>query len=271
MAVKASINHFLGALPIVGKYFPTFRPGHYYSPIVDKNEIPKSNFNRPTAVSSICLNMYGQLCLLEAINHHRPEFVRYKAGNDMFPYSDAHVLSFMMEHFKPDHVIEIGCGHSSACIIDSKKTVCDLLFVDPEPARFESLIKDHGIVKDKVQRVPLRFFDHMKQNDILFIDSSHVSKTGSDVNHILFNILPRLNRGVIIHFHDIFYPFEYPEYWVKEFYRGFGWNEAYLLKAFLSGNRDYKIIYWDSCMRHFFAERVLYDKEEGGSIWIQKL
>ena len=78
----------------------------------------------------------------------------------------------------------------------------------------------------------------LRANDVLFIDSSHVSRVGSDVNRLIFAVLPELPKGVFVHFHDVFYPFEYPQEWV---YEGRGWNEAYILRAYLQANPGYKI------------------------------
>jgi hypothetical protein len=94
-------------------------------------------------------------------------------------------------------------------------------FIDPYPEWLQSLIRkdDHAriaIVPKRVQDVAPRRFHEQAANDILFIDSTHVAKIGSDVNHIIGNILPVLRPGVYVHFHDIFYPFEYPLEWLDE-------------------------------------------------------
>ena len=107
---------------------------------------------------------------------------------------------------------------------------------------------------------------------ILFIDSTHVSKIGSDVNSLLFDILPKLNRGVYVHFHDVFYPFEYPQEWV---YQGLAWNEAYILRAFLQHNDAFKIVFFNTYLELFYREKFensmpLCLKNPGGSIWLTK-
>ena len=109
-------------------------------------------------------------------------------------------------------------------------------------------------------------------NDILFIDSTHVSKLGSDVNRIFFEILPTLQPGVLIHFHDIFWPFEYPSDWVK---KGFAWNEAYILRAFLEFNDSFEIIFFASFLHThhhaWFQENMpLWLKNSGGNIWLRR-
>ena len=74
-------------------------------------------------------------------------------------------------------------------------------------------------------------FEKLEAGDVLFIDSSHVAKTGSDVNYLFFEVLPRLRRGVRVHVHDIFLPIEYPRDWVIDENRS--WNEQYVLRALL--------------------------------------
>ena len=91
----------------------------------------------------------------------------------------------------------------------------------------------------------------MTESDVLFVDSSHVSKYASDVNYLLFNVLPKLKPGVLIHFHDVFKDFEYPREWLKE---GIYWNEQYLLRAFLLNNKDYEIVYFSDFMEREYTE-----------------
>jgi len=110
------------------------------------------------------------------------------------------------------------------------------------------------------------------ENDLLVIDSTHVLKTGSDVDRIFAEILPRLKQGVLIHFHDIFYPFEYPIDWVRQ---GRAWNEIYALRTFLQYNTTFRIVFFNTCLEllipEYFAEKMpLCLKNTGGSIWLRK-
>ncbi|MDR1562767.1 MAG: class I SAM-dependent methyltransferase, partial [Dysgonamonadaceae bacterium] len=123
------------------------------------------------------------------------------------------------------------------------------------------------------QNVPLDVFTELKANDILFIDSTHVAKFNSDVNYVIHKILPILSDGVYIHFHDIFYPFEYPMEWLLE---GRAWNEQYVLRAFLEYNMKFKIVLFNTYLETIFHEKLknrfpLIFKNTGGSIWIKKL
>ena len=74
-----------------------------------------------------------------------------------------------------------------------------------------------------MQAVDPAVFSDLEENDIVFVDSTHVAKTGSDVEWIFRELVPDLPRGVLLHFHDVFYPFEYPHAWVFE---GRGWNRS---------------------------------------------
>src|SRR5205814_62343 len=117
----------------------------------------------------------------------------------------------------------------------------------------------------------LETFEKLNSGDILFVDSTHVVKTGNDVNYILFEIIPRLKSGVLIHFHDIFYPFEYPKDWV---FMGRNWNEDYFLKAFLMYNNEFEIILFSDYLhkhhKEIFKEMPLCYKNSGGNLWIRK-
>jgi hypothetical protein len=128
------------------------------------------------------------------------------------------------------------------------------------------------LLQSKVQDVPLSTFDALQAGDILFIDSSHVSKVASDVNHVLFNVLPRLASGVLVHFHDVYYPFEYPRF---VHYQGIAWNEAYLLRAFLSFNSAFEVVLFNTYLETAHPELVyeampLCRKNPGGSLWIRR-
>jgi hypothetical protein len=115
-------------------------------------------------------------------------------------------------------------------------------------------------------------FEALEAGDILFIDSSHVSKLGSDVHYLMFEVLPALRPGVWVHIHDIFHPFEYPIQWYDE---GRAWNEAYVVRAFLQYNKAWQIEHFSSFMiaRHeewYRKHMPLVLRLHGGNIWISK-
>jgi hypothetical protein len=187
----------------------------------------------------------------------------------------------MLRSITPKQVIEVGSGFSSALMLDTNEYFFErpihFTFIEPYPDRLYGLLKDNdrttvNIVPQGVQDVPLALFEALDVNDILLIDSTHVCKAFSDVNHLIFNVLPCLKPGVLIHFHDIFPGFEYPADWLK---RGIFWNEAYLLRAFLQYNAAFEIIFFTPYLcqvyPHHFTERMpLYLKNTGGSLWLKK-
>jgi hypothetical protein len=187
----------------------------------------------------------------------------------------------MLLELKPKKIIEIGSGFSSACALDTISREFDdpveMTFIEPYPDTLNSLLSEHDrqhvkLLQTGVQQVDLDVFRSLDAGDILFIDSTHVSKTGSDVNFELFEILPSLKKGVIIHFHDIFWPFEYPAQWISE---GRSWNELYTVRAFLMYQDEFKIRFFN----HYAALqlepiiRAEYPNfliNPGGGLWLEK-
>jgi predicted O-methyltransferase YrrM len=271
-----------------------FPPGHFYSPVVSLEEIKKHEnqiWAQPPGekVLGIELNIERQLENLKEISKYytllpfreqKQDDLRYYYENDFYSYSDGIVLFMMINHLKPKRIVEVGSGFSSALILDTNQLFfngdIELFSIEPYPERLYSLIskddiKNISILKERVQDVNIEIFKQLERNDILFIDSTHVSKTGSDVNFILFEILPILRSGVLIHFHDISYPFEYPKVWVFD---GRNWNENYLLRAFLMYNNNFKIYLFTHFLHQFYGESFkcmpLSFKNIGGSLWIEK-
>ena len=207
--------------------------------------------------------------------------IRYQFENNFYSYIDGIVLYSMIRLYKPKRIIEIGSGYSSANMLDTNELFfnnqIDITFIEPYPEeRLNSLMKESDknkttLIQKDVQRVSLDVFKNLQAGDILFVDSTHAVKTGSDVNYILFEILPLLQSGVLIHFHDIHYPFEYPEDWV---FSGFGWNETYFLKAFLMYNDQFEIqLFTEYLHRHHeaaFVDMPFCIKGSGSSLWIEK-
>ena len=205
---------------------------------------------------------------------------RFYYDNPFFGCHDASVYFSMLLEFRPRRVTEIGSGFSSRLLLDTTEGFLggetEIALIDPSPGTFNDLrpAARTRMLNCPVQDAPVDLFDRLEANDIFFVDSSHVGKTGSDVNYYLFQILPRLKPGVIIHIHDIFWPFEYLPEWVLGDKRS--WNEAYLLHAFLQYNNAFEILYWNNYAFHFLAAELreampLCMGNEGGSLWIRKV
>ncbi len=272
-----------------------FPPGHYYSPIVSVPEAEKQQDRiwkdlQAKELPGIDLQSEHQLKLLAELlpltagvpfSAEAGSEFRYYFENEMYSYTDGIVLYALLRYLKPARVIEVGSGFSSALMLDVNQlhfnNGMELHFIEPNPERLYANISERdkdstGILESKVQDIPPEYFDKLQAGDLLFIDSTHVAKTGSDVNYIFFEILPRLRKGVWIHFHDIFYPFEYPKGWV---FGGRNWNENYLLRAFLSNNNDFVIRLFPHYLHlhhpEAFREMPLTYKNKGGNIWIEKI
>lgn len=270
-----------------------FKPGHFYSPIVNVEDIKEAFLNRkiPESLPGIDIDDDSMVQLwnnLLPYLHQIPfpevksDDYRYFFKNPAFSYGDGSILCAMLRHFKPKRYVEIGSGFSSGCAFDTNALYFDgkisMSFIEPYPNLLKeilgvSCIKKVEIFPVKVQEADIEIFRSLESGDILFIDSTHVLKTGSDVHYELFEILPILKSGVIIHFHDIFWPFEYGKNWVLEQNRS--WNEIYALRAFLMGNEEFKIIFFsDYFVKNF--KNIVTDhypnmlRNSGGSIWLRK-
>jgi hypothetical protein len=140
-------------------------------------------------------------------------------------------------------MVEVGSGWSTtitAAAIRDGGLPTRLTCIEPHPRPFVREIREVAALRqERVELTPQAVFDELAAGDVLFIDSSHVVKTGSDVVHQLLEVVPRLADGVVVHVHDIFIPEDYPEGWVRA---GFGWTEQYLLQAYLSGNARAHVI-----------------------------
>lgn len=266
-----------------------FKPGSYYSPIIHPNELEDKIFDEEN-YEGINLNIDAQLELLNELKEYLIEFPflasknnthRYYAENTFYTRNDALFLYGLIRKYKPNKIVEVGSGYSSALMLDTNSLYfegkMDLTFIEPYPERLKKLLFEDeqiNLIEKKVQTVSDHVFTSLNEGDILFIDSSHISKTGSDLNFLVFNVLPKLKRGVIIHFHDIFHPFEYPEKWVLNEKRN--WNECYFLKAFLMYNSNFEIMLFNTFLmekyKTWFEENLPLkcNDEIFGSIWLAK-
>lgn len=304
MKVKKALKNLINKLPYIRELYQEgiryktnscFPAGHFYSPIVSVDNIKKREIeiwktDENDKINGIDLRTEEQIKLLNDFIKYYKELpfksekqtnTRYYFENGYYSYTDSIILYSIIRHFTPKRIVEIGAGFSSAVMLDTNSLFFNdkiqLTFIEPYPERLFSLMlkddrKNVTVLESDVQSVPLDTFKPLQAGDILFVDSSHVIKTDSDVNHILFNILPILQIGVLIHFHDVFYPFEYPKEWVMG---GYNWNENYFLKAFLMYNNKFKIRIFSNYLHKYykeaFNEMPLCYKQIGGHLWIEKI
>jgi hypothetical protein len=252
---------------------PFVTPGHFYSPMTSGQDIRRALACESEA-PGVNLNAAAQLALARELGPavaEGPPGPRWTGGseNRMFGGADASVYRAMLGWLHPERIIEVGSGFSTAIALDEGYA---LTCIEPYPDRLLALTR-HGdpvtLLKQPVQDVPLSLYASLSAADVLFIDSSHVAKAGSDVCWLLLHVLPRLASGVVVHVHDVFWPFEYPAAWLAE-HRD--WTEDYLLHAFLSGNTGWEILWFSSWLWRIHPEAVpgRLRAEDPGSIWLRK-
>jgi hypothetical protein len=272
-----------------------FPAGHYFSPIPDQEEVltyiaSRKDPMHTNDLDGIDLSRESQLGLLNEYvtfykdlpfpEQQKPDF-RYYYQNDWYSYADAIFLYSFLRKNQPRRIVEIGSGFSSAVMLDTVERFFsrrpEMIFIEPYPDRLRSLLRTNdenqvAIIEKKIQEVPSEIFSSLEAGDFLFIDSSHVLKCNSDVQLLLFEILPHLPAGVFVHFHDVFYPFEYPSAWLRE---GRYWNENYFLRAFLSYNCEWDVYFFNTyaafAFNDFIQEKMpLCTRNPGGSLYLRR-
>ena len=234
-------------------------PGHYYSPVPTMNEIEAQQdriFQRPDHLAGLDLNEDAQLALFKTlaplisdVSFNVEPGARTAATSPTTPP----MATATAPSSKPSYAT---CARPATSRwapagpppsrLDTNDRYLDgrlrLTCIEPYPDDLNRLVRpgdDVEIIVSPVQDVDLARFEELEAGDILFIDCSHVVKTGSDAHHLITRVLPVVPSGVYIHIHDMFWPFEYPRSWIEE---GRVWTEAYLLHAFLSFNPEFEIV-----------------------------
>jgi predicted O-methyltransferase YrrM len=263
-------------------------PGHFQSPLPGVEDSARASAWAKAVddLTGVDLGEEAQLQLFTAIGASLadlPRNGRYFDGspNRMYPFADAAVYSALIKAVNPARIVEVGSGYSSAVALDTAdrwQLPIQFTFIEPYPERLLGLLSNADrervqLRREIVQDCPLDVFAELASGDILFIDSSHVAKAGSDVIWLLTRVLPGLRAGVRVHVHDIFWPFEYPETWLDE---RRGWNESYFLHAFLINNSAFRIILfndWIWQMHGDLVERFLPGIDAGrpGGVWLEKI
>jgi predicted O-methyltransferase YrrM len=236
-------------------------PADDFGPIPNTRALRAETWSRSSELVGIDLRPQQQLALLDSFKDlYRREYEEFPAtpqeadphefflDNEFFGSVDAEVLYCMIRHFKPRRVIEIGAGFSTLLSAQAARTSKELdgrdvavLSIDPSPQPFLRDLSSVELIEQRLEEVPLATFEELDANDILFIDSSHVLRTGGDVQYEYLEVVPRLRPGVLVHVHDVFLPAEYPYEWVMKERRFC--TEQYLLQAFLAFNSEFEVLW----------------------------
>ena len=273
------------------------RPGHFYSPYPRPSDVAaRSNaiFAAQESFAGIDLRVDEQLANLAAFDGLAADFpwsdepspgCRYYYNNRPYAYGDGVFTAAMLRSVEPQRYIEVGSGFSTLLALDVRDRwlpELQITTIDPFPQRLDELLNASPaplsgrdaltILAEPVQTVDASVFTALGADDVLFVDSTHVAKAGSDVNQLIFEVLPRLASGVYVHIHDVFGNFEYPEQWVMQ---GRAWNEAYLLRAFLQYNDAFEISFWGNWLHEHHREAFGSNLapalvNPGASLWLKR-
>lgn len=262
----------------------------YYSPIPDLANLPAGVWDTRDPLRGISFDLDAQMEFVEReLSGPVGELVWggdvdaryvYKPDNDSYPLPDARVLYGMIRHLRPRQIVELGSGQTTrvmaqACRENARAgTSTQLRAFDPFPTAIDDNLPGLAeLVRTKAQDVPDEVFSELQAGDVLFVDTTHTVKIASDVNHIILRVLPLLAEGVYVHIHDIFLPYEYPQFFFADY--GLYWAEQYLLQAFLEFNSSFEVL----CAVHALGREqgsrmavagVLAQGEIGSSFWVRR-
>jgi hypothetical protein len=274
----------IGVFPILDHYYePLFNPAHLRYPLSLDRELAGLDWNISEQLDLLSKFHFNEELLAFPLTYERDFEFFY--NNGFFESGDAEFLYNVIRHFKPRHILEIGSGQSTLlaasaiqenCRSDANY-LCRHVCVEPYENKWLQRLNIE-LVRSPIEQLDKSFFGELEQNDILFIDSSHIIRPQGDVLFEFLEILPTLKSGVLVHIHDIFSPKDYPHEWIYQDVRF--WNEQYLLEAFLSFNAQFKIIAALNFLKHHYPQelggpcpvlRNQMDFREPGSFWIRRV
>jgi predicted O-methyltransferase YrrM len=244
-------------------------PAHYYVPLANVHQLEKTKpvwakkSDLPGVLSDldeqaenlrrICLPFQNEY----AGNHTYRDAVERHFGPG-YGYIEAQALHGVIRHFRPSQVIEVGSGISTYCMLKALERnqqqtgrAFRLTCVEPYPSEPLRALGQAELIQQPVQTVPFEKFQELAPGDLLFIDSSHAVRPGSDVNYLILEVLPRLAPGVVVHFHDIYLPYDYPRDVLRTYFQ---WMETSLLRAYLIHNSHARMV--------FCLSQLHYDRQE---------
>jgi hypothetical protein len=283
---KVAVGAYSAARSVAGRLGLQLVVKSFYSPIPDLPSVPADVWERRSDLAGIDWDLERQLALVEQIAPFLGEFDapaesaephRYYRANPSYGPGDADLLYALTRHFRPPRIVELGSGFTTLVLAQAVREngAGELRVFDPFPGVAGP--GTPGVTELRpllAQDVPLETFAELQSGDFLVVDTTHTVKVGGDVNRIVLDVLPRLAPGVIVHFHDIFLPYEYPREWPERF--GLFWQEQYLLQAFLALNPGYEVLCGLHALVRERPERMrelipaLRDGGSPAAVWIRR-
>jgi hypothetical protein len=266
------------------------QPNHFYWPLNDLQFL-RDNMElwaEARLPAEIDWNIDDQFELAQRLATYAPELEDVREGPPRelgeftwdlaFSGLDAYAYYGLVRDLHPKRIVEVGIGASTMLLkraLAHNQERCNVTLIDPGPPwhTLGNLDPDWTVRAQIVQDVDLDVFSSLRSGDILFYDGSHCVRAGSDVNWMLFEVLPRLAPGVWVHIHDLSWPRDYSEDWI--FDEGLSWNEQYFVQAFLMHNRAYRVRLASVMLHHHKGSSLeslfMRDVRNASSLWIEKV
>ncbi len=245
---------------------------HYYSAIPDTSALPERTWTRVSDMPGVRFDPESQLDFVEReLGTHLSEYAPPRAptgspgdfylDNGFYESVDAETLYAMVRRYSPRRIVELGSGMSTLVIAEARRrggaaAESEHVVYDPYPRpELRAALERAAVLRPiSATEVPMDELERLGAGDMLFVDTTHTVKIGSDVNRVVLDLLPTLRPGVMVHFHDIFIPWEYPREFIEE--RSFYWAEQYLLQAFLAFNSSFEILFSAHALQRRYPDRV---------------
>jgi hypothetical protein len=246
-------------------------PRHFYSGIPEIRELRRSeSWKRPSSMIGVAgadiesqLSFLRRCCLPPLPDRLRRggiyENACHENGEPGYGPVEAEFLFCFITTRRPNRIVQIGCGVSTAVILLAAKEANytpQVICVDPFPTGYLTRTAEHkliALIPKPAQEVDLKLLTGLDAGDLLFVDSTHAVRPGSEVNRIILEVLPRLPSGSFVHFHDICFPYDYqPSVLNTIFFSG----ESTLLHAFLIDNQRYSIALSLSMLHHACPQQM---------------
>ena len=240
-------------------------PRHYYSSVVDPHELAatRPRWAKASTLPGVDWDLDAQVERVRAIcAPRRDEYAENRVYREAVAGSfgpgygevEAQALHAVVRHFQPQRIVEVGSGVSTACLRaasdrNAHEGAADaaITCIEPYPSAALRALEGVSLIAKPVQDAPIAPFEALGEGDLLFIDSSHQAKIGSDVTHLFLEVLPRLRPGVVVHIHDVYLPYDYAPFTMKTLWH---WNETAFLHAWLVHNERVRILFCMSALHH---------------------